>query len=477
MKNRKMTTAEAQKHNIPPTVPLLLHWDTKLLPGLTRTEKVDRVAVLVTGEDHEILLGVPPVFSSTGTAQADACLGLLREQGLEENIRGIVFDTTASNTGLSEGACVKIQHGLNRDLLWAACRHHVHEIILSDVFKKAYGQSSGPNIELFVRFQKQWKNIDNTCWIPATEDEDLVLRFSEDDDLIQAKSSAVEYLRSALEQKSHPRVDYAALLFLSLLFLGGIPDGSVNIRTPGAFHQARWMAKAIYVLKIYLFKAQFKLSVREMHAMRSLGLFITLSYVRYWNEAMIARYAAKNDLDFMHHLQSGLPDKSLAETALTAWKRHLWYVSEEMIGLAFFDERINSSEKSAMILNLKRPPNDKVMKRLEGKNFSPRQSVSEFVTAKTMTIFETLIPNGAEYAVQLLQKVPEDWEEDPIYKRFKMACDKMRVVNDCAERAISLATKFNSTITKDEQQKQYILTVVRKHQQDIPCCSKVSFIE
>jgi len=103
--------------------------------------------------------------------------------------------------------------------------------------------------------------------------------------------------------------------------------------------------------------------------------------------------------------------------------------------------------------------------------------VSEFVTAKTMTIFETLIPNGAEYAVQLLQKVPEDWEEDPIYKRFKMACDKMRVVNDCAERAISLATKFNSTITKDEQQKQYILTVVRKHQQDIPCCSKVSFIE
>lgn len=82
-------------------MPFLLHWDTKLLPGLTRTEKVDRAAVLVTSEDHEILLGVPIVCSSTGTAQADACLNLLKEHGLEENIRGLVFDTTASNTGLS----------------------------------------------------------------------------------------------------------------------------------------------------------------------------------------------------------------------------------------------------------------------------------------------------------------------------------------------------------------------------------------
>jgi len=211
--------------------------------------------------------------------------------------------------------------------------------------------------------------------------------------------------------------------------------------------------------------------------MGSLGLFVSLSYVRYWNEAMIARYAAKNDLDFMCHLQTGLPDKSLAETALTAWKRHLWYVSEELIGLAFFYERISSSEKSATVLNLKRPPNGKAMKRLEGKNFSPRQPVGEFVTAKTMNIFGTLIQNGAEQAEQLVQKVPDDWEEDPTYQRFKIACDKMRVVNDCAERAISLITKFNSTITKDEQQKQYLLAVVRQHQQDIPCCSKVAFIK
>lgn len=144
-----------KKMGIPPTVPFLLHWDTKLLPGLTRTERVDRAAVLVTGEDHEILLGVPSVPSSTGTAQAEACLSLIRAYGFEENVKGVVFDTTASNTGMSAGACVKIQQGVTKELLWAACRHHVHEMVLADVFKKAYGPSSGPNVELFVRFQKQ----------------------------------------------------------------------------------------------------------------------------------------------------------------------------------------------------------------------------------------------------------------------------------------------------------------------------------
>jgi hypothetical protein len=456
-------------------VPFLLHWDTKLLPGLTRTEKVDRAAVLVTAQDHEILLGVPIVSSSTGTAQADACLNLIREHGFEENIRGIIFDTTASNTGLYEGACVKIQQGLNRELLRVACQHHVHEIILSDIFKKAYGPPSGPNIELFVRFQKQWADIDSSQWIPVTQDKDVAHRFAEGGDLVQPKTSAVEYLKSVLDKKSHPRDDYAELILLLFIFLEGVPDNPVTIRTPGAFHQARWMAKAIYALKIYLFREQFNLTVHERKAMCSIGLFVALYYVRYWNEALIARYAPKNDLDFMCNLESNLPDRSLTETALTAWKRHLWYVSEEMVGLAFFDEQVSLTEKNAMIQNLKRSAKKKAFKRPEGKNFSPKQPLSQFVTAKTMNIFAALLPDGTEQAKQFLEKSPQEWEEDNVYKQFKMACDKMTVVNDCAERGISLVTKFNSALTKDEQQKQYLLSVVRQHQREMPGCSKETF--
>lgn len=130
-----------------------------------------------------------------------------------------------------------------------------------------------------------------------------------------------------------------------------------------------------------------------------------------------------------------------------------------------------------MIQNLKRTPKKKALKRLDVKNFSPRQplSVSEFVTAKTMSIFAALLPNGIERAEQFLQKSPQEWDQDNSYKQFKIACDKMTVVNDCAEREISLVTKFNSALTKDEQQKQYLLAVVRQHQHDMPCCSKQAF--
>src|ERR1051325_9660732 len=118
---------------------------------------------------------------------------------------------------------------------------------------------------------------------------------------------------------------------------------------------------------------------------------------------MISRYAPKNDLDFMCLLQSGLPERNLAETALTAWKRHLWYVSEELVGLVFFDERVDDTEKIAMIQNLKKPPKKQGLKRLDCKNFSPRQPLNEFVTAKSMSIFKRSYFDGTDLAKSLFQ--------------------------------------------------------------------------
>jgi len=54
-----------------------------------------------------------------------------------------------------------------------------------------------------------------------------------------------------------PREDYLELLRLCLIFLGGGSDGTdIQFRAPGAMHHARWMAKAIYALKIVLFQDQ-----------------------------------------------------------------------------------------------------------------------------------------------------------------------------------------------------------------------------
>ena len=65
----------------------------------------------------------------------------------------MLFDTTAANTGLKKGACSLLEKELGKELVWIACRHHVFEVVLADVFSVTLGPSgSGLEIELFTRF-------------------------------------------------------------------------------------------------------------------------------------------------------------------------------------------------------------------------------------------------------------------------------------------------------------------------------------
>ena len=115
--NRK-AAALKQKEQFAPSTPLLLHWDGKLLSDIAGApkEKVDRVAILVTGEEEK-LLGVPKIARGTGREQADACIKALNDWGLSDKVQGLVFDTTASNTGLHRRACQVIEEALGKDLI------------------------------------------------------------------------------------------------------------------------------------------------------------------------------------------------------------------------------------------------------------------------------------------------------------------------------------------------------------------------
>jgi hypothetical protein len=114
------------------TAPFLLHWDGKLLPNIVDgRDKVDRIAILISSGGIEKLLAVPIIPKGTGKAQAEVCLKTLDEWGLKSQLRGLVFDTTASNTGLVSGACTAIEEAINRPLLWVACRHHIYEVIVA----------------------------------------------------------------------------------------------------------------------------------------------------------------------------------------------------------------------------------------------------------------------------------------------------------------------------------------------------------
>jgi hypothetical protein len=70
-------------------------------------------------------------------------------------IQAMVVDSTASNTGRINGACIFLKQKLDRQLLLLACRHHMYEIVLAGVFSESkLSVISGPDIPVFKKFQK-----------------------------------------------------------------------------------------------------------------------------------------------------------------------------------------------------------------------------------------------------------------------------------------------------------------------------------
>ncbi|KAG0724282.1 hypothetical protein GWK47_040908 [Chionoecetes opilio] len=252
----------------------------------------------------------------------------------------------------------------------------------------------------------------------------------------------VTFLQTFLHDGSNPREDYDELLRLCLLFLGG-SEGQIRFRAPGAYHQAKWMAKAIYAVKMTLFADH-------------------LLYIKHWHEALIPEYAPKNDLELLQ-APNEYPDKEVGAEGTRALSRHLWYLSEDLIALAFFDDRVEDGEKKRMLENLVRPASKKPLKRLEGKGLrvTNTTTLSGFVTSRSKRLFE-LLTDRKEHPQNLLA-------DEALKNRVRA----LKVVNDSAERAIALIKQFAGAV-KDEGQSQYLLRVVKHHRSEVPKRTKAA---
>ncbi|KAG0722559.1 hypothetical protein GWK47_044286 [Chionoecetes opilio] len=143
---------------------LVLHWDgNSSRPSLAIRE--DRIAVHLTGEDDaEFLLGVPASSDSTGRNVAAVVLKEGDEAGVRDKIIAFCFDTPASNTGMVQGACIRIEQELGKSLLGVGLPPYVHEVILKDVFEASLGSSSVLTLE-----SSNDSVIDGPSWIPRRE--------------------------------------------------------------------------------------------------------------------------------------------------------------------------------------------------------------------------------------------------------------------------------------------------------------------
>ena len=139
---REKRAAELKKE-FHPGVPLVLHWDGKLMGDLTGKEVVDRLPILVSGEGVVKLLSVPKLTNSQAVTTAAVIYDTIQDWNIADRIKGFSFDTTPVNTGRVGGVCVLLEQKLDGSrVLQLACRHHVLELVLEAVYSTATNETS-----------------------------------------------------------------------------------------------------------------------------------------------------------------------------------------------------------------------------------------------------------------------------------------------------------------------------------------------
>ena len=84
-------------------------------------------------------------------------------------------------------------------------------------------------------------------------------------------------------------------------------------------------------------------------------------------------------------------EADFASVALKTFSRHLWYLNEHLIGLAFFDTQIPATTKMAMISALEEQGTDSPPPRIKiDVTDIPKKKLSDFVTRNTRYFFSIL---------------------------------------------------------------------------------------
>ena len=387
------------KENLQKNVPLIIHWDGKLLPELTGKKKTDRLPIIISGKGVSQILSVAKLSSATGEAQAQAIYNALNEWDITDKVIGMSFDTTSANTGKHKGACALLEEKLRKKLFYFACCHHVMELIIGKVFHISMGiPSSSPEVPLFKRFQEYWGCIDKEKFEAGLKEDNIKILLQDIKDEILEFATRQESPSKTSVSAPGPRDDYLEFIELVIIFLGGIPVRGIRFRLPGAIHHARWMSKVIYSLKIFIFRSQFKLTKMENTGLRDICVFIIRIYFKAWITASVTETSPYNDFQLMNKLLEYTKiHKEIAQSTSEKFSKHLWYLSEDLSGLSIFDSHVPLSTKRKVVEALQnkkgtKNPQKRIAVSLE--NFR-EMMFEDFVTKESFKLFKEMnLPQG-----------------------------------------------------------------------------------
>jgi hypothetical protein len=89
--------------------------------------------------------------------------------------------------------------------------------------------------------------------------------------------------------------------------------------------------------------------------------------------------------------------------------------------------------------------------------------LADFVTQGTKNFFYSL-----SISQVFLLHDPHLWNSNEQYVTAQSKLKYLKVVNDAAKRGVALSQSFNSVLTNQAEQKQFLLQVVKSHRQKFP---------
>lgn len=365
---------------------LLLQFDTKNVSELNRRHigSKGRLVIIFRNETDVTSFGPYALDNHRAETIANKIISIITEYELQDRIIGMVCDTENTNTGWLNGVCVRIEEFLKKDLLYILCRHHIYDLVLKHVGQFLFGDTSAPTFDYGCsELKAAWKYLDLNRFSPYDEEDQIILESA-----INFRADVIPVLKSQIK-KHRLRDDYAELTDLALKFFGESTTSTKQFMVPGAVSNARWMAKAIYALKSFLFRDQLNLDQQTLNQLRRFSVFISSVYVKRWNYCTNVFNAPINDLEFLKEIEMYSEiDDEIAAVAKNAFCRHLTYVTNEMILLLIFSNQTPHNEKEIMRQQLSREVNERTENSIKYQHTDEEYSLlqlRDFVSSRSLS--------------------------------------------------------------------------------------------
>ena len=191
-----------------------------------------------------------------------------------------------------------------------------------------------------------------------------------------------------------------------------------------------------------------------------MALFVVFIYLKAWFNSPSLTSAAKNDLELYKLLLKFKKIHSkISQSACEVLNRHTWYLTEDAITLTLFNEDIIYTEERTLyakkIYELAATDELEIQKP-DLPLITQKSEISDFIGERSRLLFDLL-------DIPLDFLADDEWYLLPEYASVKKSLKHLTPLNDSAERALALATKVNTHITRDEESYQELLQVVEAH--------------